>query len=108
VQAEYEEEGIPWSHVQFADNAEVLRLLESSTGTHSKYNQVFTYHKWLIVSCSYTSVAMAAKREIALDTVAQAALVVTSFSAYHALYTCLCFSISYTLAYIAVVYTAAC
>jgi myosin heavy subunit len=33
VQAEYEEEGIPWSHVQFADNAEVLRLLESSTGT---------------------------------------------------------------------------
>jgi hypothetical protein len=32
VQAEYEEEGIPWSHVQFADNAEVLRLLESSTG----------------------------------------------------------------------------
>eukprot|EP00903_Cladosiphon_okamuranus_P010022 g9504.t1 len=39
VQAEYEEEGIPWSHVDFSDNAEVLGLIESRMGIIAVLNE---------------------------------------------------------------------
>ncbi|CAM9994958.1 unnamed protein product, partial [Ectocarpus fasciculatus] len=39
VQAEYEEEGIPWSHVDFSDNAEVLGLVESRMGIIAVLNE---------------------------------------------------------------------
>ncbi|CAM9542277.1 unnamed protein product, partial [Choristocarpus tenellus] len=39
VQVEYEEEGIPWSHVDFSDNAEVLGLIESRMGMISVLNE---------------------------------------------------------------------
>ncbi|CAN0202722.1 unnamed protein product, partial [Hapterophycus canaliculatus] len=39
VQAEYEEEGIPWSHVDFSDNAEVLGLVESRMGVIAVLNE---------------------------------------------------------------------
>lgn len=38
-QAEYEEEGIPWSHVDFSDNAEVLGLVESRMGVIAVLNE---------------------------------------------------------------------
>ena len=37
--AEYEEEGIPWSHVDFSDNAEVLGLVESRMGIIAVLNE---------------------------------------------------------------------
>ncbi|CAM9345683.1 unnamed protein product [Pylaiella littoralis] len=39
VQVEYEEEGIPWSHVDFSDNAEVLGLVESRMGIIAVLNE---------------------------------------------------------------------
>ncbi|OQR97414.1 myosin [Thraustotheca clavata] len=39
VQAEYEEEGITWSHVQFADNQDVLDLIEGRLGVLSLLNE---------------------------------------------------------------------
>lgn len=39
VKAEYEEEGIPWSHVDFSDNAEVLGLVESRMGVIAVLNE---------------------------------------------------------------------
>lgn len=38
-QIEYEEEGIPWSHVEFSDNAEVLGLVESRMGIIAVLNE---------------------------------------------------------------------
>lgn len=38
-QVEYEEEGIPWSHVDFSDNAEVLGLVESRMGVIAVLNE---------------------------------------------------------------------
>jgi myosin-5 len=35
VQLEYEDEGVPWEHVSFPDNSEVLWLIESTTGVLS-------------------------------------------------------------------------
>ena len=32
MQAEYEEEGIAWSHIAFADNAPVLALIDGRMG----------------------------------------------------------------------------
>ncbi|KDO33424.1 hypothetical protein SPRG_02231 [Saprolegnia parasitica CBS 223.65] len=39
VQAEYEEEGISWSHVTFADNQDVLDLIEGRLGVLSLLNE---------------------------------------------------------------------
>ncbi|CAM9893048.1 unnamed protein product [Ascophyllum nodosum] len=39
VQVEYEEEGIPWNHVDFSDNAEVLGLVESRMGIIAVLNE---------------------------------------------------------------------
>ncbi|KAF0695692.1 Aste57867_13514 [Aphanomyces stellatus] len=39
VQAEYEEEGISWSHVNFADNQDVLDLIEGRLGVLSLLNE---------------------------------------------------------------------
>lgn len=39
MKAEYEEEGIPWSHVDFSDNAEVLGLVESRMGIIAVLNE---------------------------------------------------------------------
>ena len=36
---EYEEEGIPWNHVDFSDNAEVLGLVESRMGIIAVLNE---------------------------------------------------------------------
>jgi hypothetical protein len=63
VQAEYEEEGIPWSHVQFADNAEVLRLLESSTGNTTLTADTSTSLMFDSFLYSYTSAAVVAHCE---------------------------------------------
>ncbi|CAM9539103.1 unnamed protein product, partial [Phaeothamnion confervicola] len=39
VQVEYDKEGIPWSHVDYADNAEVLSLIESRMGVIAILNE---------------------------------------------------------------------
>ena len=39
VQQEYEAEGVPWQHVDFPDNGDVLRLVESRMGILALLNE---------------------------------------------------------------------
>ena len=39
VQEEYDAEGVPWTHVDFTDNAETLALIEGRMGVISLLNE---------------------------------------------------------------------
>lgn len=39
IQEEYEEEGISWDHVEFADNQDVLDMIEGRLGVISMLNE---------------------------------------------------------------------
>ncbi|CAM9532063.1 unnamed protein product [Chrysoparadoxa australica] len=45
VQAEYEEEGIPWAHISFSDNSDILSLIEGRLGVIALLNEECTMPK---------------------------------------------------------------